>query len=363
MEAFKSRDAFRRCVQHVQRSRILRLRSISTSTAFTNPTPSQAAPPPPNKNDGNVKDSAVKTAAPSPALLTLQPQTLHLLTSTVPPTPAQQAYTSHFFASPPTHLWTGAYFRQFPSSPHPEVCFLGRSNVGKSSLLNAIFNRTRTRTAHVSKKPGRTRTMNAFGVGGEQLDIAKDTDRWKSMGRGGVVVVDMPGYGKGSREEWGREIMKYLTGRKQLRRTFLLVDAEHGPKTSDLQLLQHLREHGVQHQVLLSKVDKILFPYARQPSPETLSRNLAVLRGICEGIQDRIVGMDEEAGGRGKFGGKTEILCCSAEKEIQAVGVPRGKLGIDAVRWAVLRACGLDCDEKGLKRQYETFSAMEEGGS
>lgn len=57
--------------------------------------------------------------------------------------------------------------------------------------------------------------MNAFGVGPDMLDIAKDTDKWKMLGRGGVVVVDMPGYGKGSRGEWGSEIMKYLEKRKQ----------------------------------------------------------------------------------------------------------------------------------------------------
>lgn len=220
------------------------------------------------------------------------------------------------------------------------------------------------RTAHVSKKPGRTRTMNAFGVGpAPALTLAKDTEKWKSLGRGGVVVVDMPGYGKGSREEWGTEIMKYLVGRKQLRRTFLLLDAEHGPKSTDLVLLQRLREQGVQVQIVLSKVDKILFPYAKQPGPETLSRNLGVLRGVCEGIQEKVFGVDEEAGGRGKFAGGMEMLCCSAEKEIQAPGIPRGKLGIDAVRWAVLKACGLDCDENGLKRQYEMFSAIDEDGT
>jgi len=57
--------------------------------------------------------------------------------------------------------------------------------------------------------------MNAFGVGPERVEIAKDTESWKGLGRGGVVVVDMPGYGKGSRETWGQEILKYLEKRKQ----------------------------------------------------------------------------------------------------------------------------------------------------
>lgn len=84
----------------------------------------------------------------------------------------------------------------------PEVVFLGRSNVGKSSLLNAVMGRN---ICHTSSKPGRTRTMNFFAVGGP--------DEAGSPGR--IVVLDMPGYGKGSRAEWGPEITKYLVGRKQ----------------------------------------------------------------------------------------------------------------------------------------------------
>jgi len=82
----------------------------------------------------------------------------------------------------------------------PEVAFLGRSNVGKSSILNALMGR---HICHTSSKPGRTRSMNFFAVGGE--------DGLGSNGK--LAVLDMPGYGKASREEWGTEIMKYLTGR------------------------------------------------------------------------------------------------------------------------------------------------------
>lgn len=82
----------------------------------------------------------------------------------------------------------------------PEVAFLGRSNVGKSSLLNAIMGKEMCWT---SSKPGRTREMNAFGIGGTKGGESK------------IVLLDMPGYGKASRTEWGAEIMKYLQGRKQ----------------------------------------------------------------------------------------------------------------------------------------------------
>lgn len=192
-------DVFRsaQCAKQVLHPQRLRLRNITTAAS-----PAQS-PAPLNPNTSST-------------LLTLQPQTLHYYTESIPPTTPQLAYSNTFFASsPPRHLWTAAHFRSFPPSPRPEVAFLGRSNVGKSSLLNALFNRPKVKAAHVSSKPGRTRTMNAFGVGGEQVDIGARTEKWKSLGRGGVVVVDMPGYGKGSREEWGKEILKYVEGRKQ----------------------------------------------------------------------------------------------------------------------------------------------------
>lgn len=98
-------------------------------------------------------------------------------------------------------LWSASKFRTTPlSSIEPEVAFLGRSNVGKSSLLNAIMGQE---ICWTSSKPGRTREMNAFGIGGTKGGEHK------------VVLLDMPGYGKASRAEWGMEILKYLQGRKQ----------------------------------------------------------------------------------------------------------------------------------------------------
>jgi GTP-binding protein len=85
----------------------------------------------------------------------------------------------------------------------PEVAFLGRSNVGKSSLLNALM--AQKNLCYTSAHPGKTRTMNGFSVGGP--------DGMGNPGR--LTVLDMPGYGKGSREEWGKEISKYLLGRKE----------------------------------------------------------------------------------------------------------------------------------------------------
>ncbi|TKA64896.1 hypothetical protein B0A55_10486, partial [Friedmanniomyces simplex] len=218
-----------------------------------------------------------------------------------------------------------------------------------SSLLNALFGRTNIKDAHVSKRPGRTRTMNGFGVsGGLAMGAApKEAQReamWKRFPRGGCVVVDMPGYGGGSREAWGKEAMKYLEGRKQLRRTFVLVDAEHGLKRTDVELLTHLRRQGIAHQIVLSKTDKLLYPGAKPPGPLKLNNGLLKLRDLCGTIRSKL---NQEAGGRDTM---VDILCCSSEKSLDERNKHR-KLGIDEVRWAVLSACGLECDGEGNRKR------------
>ena len=122
---------------------------------------------------------------------------------THPPTKRELHKAAHFFDKhPPTLLFSHSRFFRLPLTEIPEVAFLGLSNVGKSSLLNAILG---GRICHVSANPGMTRTMNFFAVGGEN----------ENGNKGKITVLDMPGYGKGSGEEWRREVEKYLTGRRE----------------------------------------------------------------------------------------------------------------------------------------------------
>jgi len=163
--------------------------------------------------------------------------------------------------------------------------------------------------------------MNAFAVGG-----AEDN------GKNRLVVLDMPGYGKGGRAEWGTQIMKYLEKRKELKGTFLLVDAEHGVKKSDQQLLAMIKDIGVPYQVILSKADKIVFPGSRTPSSQALEARLTELRRTMESVKEAVQPNSEDDGGA-----VGEVVACSSEKWIEGK-----RMGIDEVRFAMLRAAGLE---------------------
>jgi GTP-binding protein len=126
-----------------------------------------------------------------------------------------------------------------PPARGREVALVGRSNVGKSSLINALTGRHGI--ARVSSTPGRTRELNFYSC---------DED---------FFLVDLPGYGyaKGGNAAWSGVMSDYLHGRPNLRRAFLLVDARHGLKPNDLEVLGLLDKAAVSYQVVLTKTDKV----------------------------------------------------------------------------------------------------------
>ena len=128
-----------------------------------------------------------------------------------------------------------------PPADRVEVCFAGRSNVGKSTLINALTNRKGL--ARASNTPGRTQEINFFTLG----------DRY---------MVDLPGYGYANApvqvvERWQRLLKAYLAGRATLRRAFVLIDARHGIKAVDEEILRLLDQSAVPFQAVLTKADKV----------------------------------------------------------------------------------------------------------
>ncbi len=147
------------------------------------------------------------------------------------------------FAGNATFVMGVVNLKQLPGADRTEVCFAGRSNVGKSSLINALTNRAKL--ARSSAEPGRTRELNYFDIGDGQL-----------------YLVDLPGFGyaKVSRtqaEAWTKLTKAYLRGRPSLRRVFLLVDARRGLMDTDEEVMDMMDKSAVTYQLVLTKVDKV----------------------------------------------------------------------------------------------------------
>lgn len=157
-------------------------------------------------------------------------------------TPAQIEAGRLLFARDVTFMLSVVKLQTLPPPTRPEVCFAGRSNVGKSSLINALTNRKGL--ARASNTPGRTRELNYFNVD-ERINI-----------------VDLPGYGyarasKTDIASWTALTRAFLRGRAPLRRVFVLIDSRHGLKESDREIMAMLDEAAVTYQLILTKVDKL----------------------------------------------------------------------------------------------------------
>ena len=147
------------------------------------------------------------------------------------------------FAGPVDFVKSVARLDQLPDADRPEVAFAGRSNVGKSSLINALTNRKNL--ARASNTPGRTQQLNFF-----------------DLSEGRAFLVDLPGYGyaqapKKEVDAWSRLTMDYLRGRTSLKRIFLLIDSRRGVGEVDKAIMKQLDSAAVTYQIVLTKSDKL----------------------------------------------------------------------------------------------------------
>ena len=169
-----------------------------------------------------------------------------------------------------------------PEADRPEIAFAGRSNVGKSSLINGLVNQHGL--ARTSNTPGRTQELNFF-----------------TNEAAGFYIVDLPGYGfaKAPRDKvdaWGETLHGYLRGRVTLRRVFVLIDSRHGIKAVDHEILDLLDEAAVPYQAVLTKIDKIKVPAvakAIEACEAELKSHAAAFPIVLATSSGKKLGMDE----------------------------------------------------------------------
>jgi GTP-binding protein len=162
----------------------------------------------------------------------------------------REAAASKLFSGPVDFLLSAPQLQFLPEPLVPEIAFCGRSNVGKSSLLNALTGRRAIARASVT--PGRTQELNFFDVGRPEEDEPVPLFR----------LVDMPGYGFAKApikvvDKWKSLVKSYLRGRQVLSRTLVLVDSRHGLKQVDRDMMKMLDEAAVSYRIVLTKTDKI----------------------------------------------------------------------------------------------------------
>ncbi|KAI3394443.1 hypothetical protein diail_2693 [Diaporthe ilicicola] len=323
-------------------------------------------PPPPPSPAHNRDDGPPRALSFHPSPPPVQPPIAHLISDTPP---LDITRTAALFQDP-KFLYSAPRFLHLPINTRiPEVCVLGRSNVGKSTLINALAGlggkkagmshgskANRTGIAITSARAGCTKTMNAYGFGRPlsvrplsraEQEARKEGGRGRAerraavggsgnrsgepMPRHSIVLMDMPGYGLNSRADWGEEILKYLNRREILRGAVLLIDAVAGVKQGDRMVLEVLRDAGLKTSVVLTKADKLV------SDPDAVVwQNSGPLRQACLHVWDEMRSV-ERAGETDWFEGEV----WSPEIFITGAGDPKlGGMGIDGARLAIGRLAG-----------------------
>ena len=183
---------------------------------------------------------------------------------------------------------TAGEIRQFPSDPMPQIALCGRSNVGKSSLINSLLNRKNL--ARVSSAPGKTITINFY-----------DLDRK-------LFLVDLPGYGyartsKTQRSEFSKLITDYVVKCEKMHFLFVLVDIRLEPQKIDLRFIEMLGENGIPFGIIFTKADKL----SKTQREKSVERFRAALAQQWEELPPMFVSSSEKGAGR------EEILACIGE--------------------------------------------------
>ena len=185
------------------------------------------------------------------------------------------------FKQPCTFVLGVAHLEQLPLTEMPEVAFAGRSNVGKSSIINALT--SQKGLAKTSNTPGRTQQLNYFNLNNQ------------------IHIVDLPGYGFAQAPEsivkqWQKLIFAYLQGRVNLKRVFVLIDSRHGIKKVDTESMDMLDKAAVTYQIILTKTDKIsrnALEKVMAETKEAIKKHAAAYVDIIATSSEKKQGLDE----------------------------------------------------------------------